>query len=167
MEVGSTFSFNGTVVYLIFGFSNIWVFDLHVQSQSALAQTPTPPWILWRWTVVKWMAAEDWMIQRNRPPQRKGCSKWILLFWTERRMKSPSRLLGMNIMICSHFDKVKISAPRTVYFVTLAIIITSSFFMYFLGILPLLAILAKSNKKLAVWGQKLSKVIWNLHRQIQ
>lgn len=90
-------SYNG--ISLIFRFSIIWMCDVHVQSQSAPAQTLTPPWILWKWTVVKWTEAEDWMIQRNRPPQRKGCSTWILHFWTERRMKSPSRQLGTKIQI--------------------------------------------------------------------
>ncbi len=43
------------------------------------------------------MVAEDWTTQRNPPPQMRGCLTWILPSWIERKMKSPSRLLGMKM----------------------------------------------------------------------
>lgn len=59
------------------------------------------------------MAAEDWTIQRNHPRQMKGCLKWTLPSWTEKRMKSPSRQLGRTSFIISlNLEKNHVTRQR-------------------------------------------------------
>lgn len=84
-----------------------------LQSLPAPARTLTLPWIPWRWTAVTWMAAEDWTIQRNHPRQMKGCLRWTLPSWTEKRTKSPSRQLGRTYFIISlNLEKTNVTQQR-------------------------------------------------------